>query len=147
MNKQRKLLNARLLFSLLLLVIGASLLFNVFMTNNKDSKFEKKSMKIHKITAGQTDRVYTGKIDRINQSDDGKFSSFFLSDVTGKEAEMFNQGVTIYAENLKISGKKTSFEELAIGDKIELITSENAPVTMMIPPAIVGNAVVGINVL
>lgn len=147
MNKQRKVLNSRVLFSLLLLIIGASLLFNVFVSNHNSEKFKNKEVKLHKIKASQTDKIYTGKIDRINQSDDNKFSSFFLVDVEGNESSMFNQGVTIYADNLKISGKKTSFDELAVGDEIELITIEHAPVTMMIPPSIAGNAVVGINVI
>lgn len=143
MNKQRKGFNSRLLFSLLLLVIGGSLLLNSVMKENKQKPTNEPAL----IAAGKTDKTYKGTIKRINADQDEKFKSFFLTDVTGDEDSMFNSGVTIFAENLKISGKKTTFEELAEGDKIELITVENAPVTMMIPPSIAGNAVVGINVL
>lgn len=143
MNKQRKVMTGRLLFSLLLLVIGGSLLFNAYMKETNPTEKNQSSL----IKPGKTDKIYTGTIERINAEQDDKFKSFFLTDVTGDEDSMFNSGVTIYAENLKISGKKTSFDQLEAGDKIQLITIENAPVTMMLPPSIAGNAVVGINVL
>lgn len=140
MNKQRKVMTGRLLFSLLLLVIGGSLLFNAYMKETNPTEKNQSSL----IKPGKTDKIYTGTIERINAEQDDKFKSFFLTDVTGDEDSMFNSGVTIYAENLKISGKKTSFDQLEAGD---IITIENAPVTMMLPPSIAGNAVVGINVL
>lgn len=147
MNKQRNIFSLRLFFSLLLLIIGASLLFNRFMNDTTNIRFKHAENEHLAIKPGKTDKTYTGTIERINNDEEGHFSSFLLKEVKGIDSDMFNQGVTILADGLAISGAKTSFEELAVGDKIELITVENAAVTMMIPPSIAGNAVVGINVL
>ncbi|QIL46599.1 hypothetical protein G7081_05660 [Vagococcus coleopterorum] len=138
----------KLLFAALLIGVGGSLLFNMYMTNKKaDQSNQAKTEEVVKIKAGKTDHTYRAVVKSINKTEDGQLHSLFLTDVKGEEAAMFNDGVNIYTDELKVGGIKTDVKEIVEGDKVELITAEHAAVTMMLPPSIAGNGVVGINVL